>query len=62
MTSNCLGLRTSCIAALSTYSATPQPKKAPQGLALAWWLEQLGSAATRRALIERSGGPLDEAP
>ena len=43
-------------------SATPQPKKAPQGLALAWWLEQLASAATRRALIERSGGPLDDTP
>jgi len=37
-------------------SATPQPKKAPQGLALAWWLEQLGHAATRRALIERHTG------
>jgi len=43
-------------------SATPQPKKAPQGLALAWWLEQLGSAATRRALIERSGGRFDDTP
>ena len=37
-------------------SATPQPKKAPQGLALAWWLKQLGSAATRRALLERHLG------
>ncbi|MES2958235.1 MAG: LysR family transcriptional regulator [Pseudomonadota bacterium] len=37
-------------------SATPQPKKAPQGLALAWWLEQLASAATRRALLERHTG------
>jgi DNA-binding transcriptional LysR family regulator len=37
-------------------SATPQPKKAPQGLALAWWLEQLGHAATRRALLERHTG------
>ncbi len=40
-------------------SAAPQPKKAPQGLALAWWLEQLASPATRRALIERSAVPLD---
>ena len=40
-------------------AATPQPKKAPQGLALAWWLEQLGSAATRRALIERGAAPLE---
>ncbi len=37
-------------------SATPQPKKAPQGLALAWWLEQLGHAATRKALLERHTG------
>ena len=37
-------------------SAAPQPKKAPQGLALAWWLEQLGHAATRKALLERHGG------
>jgi len=37
-------------------SATPQPKKAPQGLALAWWLEQLSHAATRKALIERHTG------
>ena len=39
-------------------SATPQPKKAPQGLALAWWLEQLDSAATRSALLERHAGML----
>lgn len=37
-------------------AATPQPKKAPQGLALAWWLEQLASEATRRALLERHTG------
>ena len=36
--------------------ATPQPKKAPQGLALAWWLEQLASKATRQALLERHTG------
>ncbi len=37
-------------------NATPQPKKAPQGLALAWWLEQLSSQATRKALLERHTG------
>jgi molybdate transport repressor ModE-like protein len=39
-------------------AAVPQPRKAPQGLALAWWLEQLESPATRRALIERHAGLL----
>ena len=34
-------------------AAAPQPKKAPQGLALAWWLKQLESPATRKALLER---------
>lgn len=34
-------------------AAVPQPKKAPQGLALQWWLTQLDSPATRRALLER---------
>jgi DNA-binding transcriptional LysR family regulator len=37
-------------------NATPKAKKAPQGLALAWWLEQLDSKATRKALIERHTG------
>ena len=37
-------------------AAAPQPKKAPQGLALAWWLKQLDSKATRKALLERHGG------
>lgn len=37
-------------------AAAPQPKKAPQGLALAWWLEQLESPATRQALLERHAG------
>lgn len=37
-------------------SAAPQPKKAPQGLALHWWLQQLQSAATRNALLERHAG------
>jgi hypothetical protein len=35
--------------------AAPQPRKAPQGLALQWWLTQLESPATRRALLERHG-------
>jgi DNA-binding transcriptional LysR family regulator len=34
-------------------AAVPQPKKPPQGLALQWWLQQLDSPATRRALLER---------
>jgi DNA-binding transcriptional LysR family regulator len=37
-------------------AATPQPRKAPQGLALQWWLTQLESATTRRALLERHVG------
>ncbi len=37
-------------------SAAPQPKKAPQGLALAWWLQQLERGATREALLERHTG------
>ncbi len=37
-------------------SAAPQPRKAPQGLALQWWLEQLQSPATRQALLERHCG------
>ena len=37
-------------------AAVPQPRKAPQGLALAWWLEQLDSPATRLALLERHAG------
>ena len=36
--------------------ATPQPRKAPQGLALQWWLQQLESPATRQALLERHAG------
>jgi DNA-binding transcriptional LysR family regulator len=40
--------------------ATPQPKRAPQGLALAWWLDQLRSKTTQQALLTRySGVPLD---
>ena len=34
-------------------AAVPQPKKAPQGLALQWWVEQLSSPATRQALLDR---------
>lgn len=33
--------------------AVPQPRRAPQGLALQWWLAQLDSPATRQALLER---------
>ena len=37
-------------------AATPQPRKAPQGLALQWWLGQLDSPTTRRALLEHPVG------
>jgi DNA-binding transcriptional LysR family regulator len=37
-------------------AAAPDPKKPPQGLALGWWLQQLRSDATRRALLERHSG------
>ncbi len=37
-------------------AATTQPRKAPQGLALQWWLQQLASPTTRRALLERHVG------
>jgi DNA-binding transcriptional LysR family regulator len=37
-------------------AAAPQPQKAPQGLALQWWLQQLESPTTRSALVLR-GGP-----
>jgi DNA-binding transcriptional LysR family regulator len=37
-------------------AAAPDPKKPPQGLALGWWLQQLSSEATRRALLERHSG------
>jgi DNA-binding transcriptional LysR family regulator len=37
-------------------AAAPDPKKPPQGLALGWWLQQLDSDATRRALLERHAG------
>jgi DNA-binding transcriptional LysR family regulator len=36
--------------------AAPDPKKPPQGLALGWWLQQLESETTRRALLERHSG------
>ncbi|MEF7613947.1 LysR family transcriptional regulator [Aquincola sp. MAHUQ-54] len=36
--------------------AAPQPKKAAQGLALGWWLQQLESPTTRQALLERHTG------
>lgn len=37
-------------------AAVGQPRRAPQGLALQWWLAQLESPATRTALIERHAG------
>jgi DNA-binding transcriptional LysR family regulator len=37
-------------------AAAPDPRKPPQGLALGWWLEQLASETTRRALLERHAG------
>jgi DNA-binding transcriptional LysR family regulator len=37
-------------------AAAPDPRKPPQGLALGWWLQQLGSETTRRALLERHAG------
>ena len=37
-------------------AATTQPRKAPQGLALQWWLDQLDSPVTRRALLENQLG------
>ena len=36
--------------------AAARPKKPPLGLALRWWLEQLESETTRKALLERHGG------
>jgi DNA-binding transcriptional LysR family regulator len=36
--------------------AAPDPRKPPQGLALGWWLQQLDSETTRRALLERHTG------
>ncbi len=35
-------------------------KKPPLGLALRWWLEQLESETTRKALLERHGGRLGD--
>ena len=37
--------------------AVGQPRKAPQGLALQWWLRQLERASTRQALLERHRNP-----
>jgi DNA-binding transcriptional LysR family regulator len=37
-------------------AAVSQPRQAPQGLALQWWLEQLASPATRDALLNRHCG------
>ena len=35
----------------------PKGQRTPLGLALQWWLKQLDSPATRRALLERHAGP-----
>ena len=35
----------------------PKGQRAPLGLALQWWLGQLESPATRKALLERHAGP-----
>jgi hypothetical protein len=40
-------------------AAEPQRASAPLGLALQWWLQQLDSPATRRALLERHAGLAD---
>lgn len=37
------------------HGAAPQPHRAPQGLALQWWLQQLDSPTTRSALLLRGG-------
>ena len=37
-------------------AAASQPRRAPQGLALQWWLGQLDSPTTRRALLEQHLG------
>ena len=39
-------------------SATTQPRRAPQGLALQWWLKQLESPTTRHALLAHHQGLL----
>ena len=36
----------------------PKGRRASLGLALTWWLEQLSSATTRRALLERHAKPI----
>lgn len=38
-------------------STGPKGQRAPLGLALQWWLGQLESPATRKALLERHAGP-----
>jgi DNA-binding transcriptional LysR family regulator len=40
-------------------AATPQPRRAPHGLALQWWLDQLDSATTRKALLTRAPKDVD---
>jgi DNA-binding transcriptional LysR family regulator len=40
-------------------AAAPQPRRAPHGLALKWWLDQLESPATRLALLTRQSPHVD---
>ncbi len=42
-----------------TYAWRAERSAAGLGRALQWWLQQLESAVTRRALVERHAGPLD---
>jgi molybdate transport repressor ModE-like protein len=39
-------------------AAAPDPKAPPRGLALGWWLDQLKSPQTRRAVLEKHSGVL----
>ena len=42
---------------LAGSTPTGSPRKPQLGMALRWWLEQLESATTRKALLERHGSP-----
>ncbi len=44
------------------FSTGPKGQRVPPGLALQWWLGQLESPATRKALLERQAGPPVSAP
>ncbi len=49
-------LRETTLAYAWRSAAVGQPRKAPQGLALQWWLQQLASPTTRQALISLPSG------